>query len=69
MAYQFYKKDFKELRNKKIYYTKKKLLIRTFKGKRYKSNIEYALDRLGYEQEQAAKKFYDMFNETNEYEI
>lgn len=29
----------------------------------YKNKILYALDRLGYEQDQAAKKFYEMFEE------
>lgn len=31
----------------------------------YKNKILYALDRLGYEQDQAAKKFYEMFEEND----
>lgn len=63
VAYDTYKKDYDELKKRKIKVYKIKLLKNFFTGKTYKSKTIRALERLGYEQDEAANKFYEMFEE------
>lgn len=44
----------------RVRYYENRIAKKTYKGK-----ILNALDRLGYEQEKVAEKFYEMFNEEN----
>lgn len=65
IAYENYNKDFNNKKIKKVRQIKYKIAKNIFSGKTYKSKFMYALDRLAYEQEQLAEKFYEMFEENN----
>lgn len=69
VAYENYKENYDSIKKRKIKVYKIKLLKNYFTGHTYKSKTLRALERLGYEQDQVAKKFYEMFeeNEKNEY--
>ena len=68
ICYESYKKDFKKHKIVKVRKYKSKILSNFFGGNTYKGKVIYALERLGYEQDQAANKFYEMFEEENNYE-
>lgn len=67
IAYENYQKDFNNKKIKKIRQIKYKVAKNVLSGKTYKNKFMYALERLSYEQDQVAEKFYEMFEE-NSYE-
>ena len=64
IAYESYYKEFYKKKVNTIKEYKSKILRNYFKGKKYKNKFIYALDRLGYEQEQVSQKFYEMFEDS-----
>lgn len=65
VAYENYKKDYSLNKIKSVKKHKISIIKNCLSGMTYKNKILYALDRLGYEQDQAAKKFYEMFEEND----
>lgn len=65
VAYDNYVKDFKNNKIKNLKQIRYKLVKNILSGKTYKSKFMYALERLSYEQNQVAEKFYEMFEENN----
>lgn len=65
VAYESYINDFKKTNKVKKYKTK--ILHNYFSNKTYKSKVIRALERLDYAQQKAAEKFYEMFEEENNY--
>ena len=63
IAYENYIKDYKKIKTTKKH--KANIIKNVIAKKTYKGKILNALDRLGYEQEKAAEKFYEMFDEEN----
>ena len=63
VAYENYKKDYSLNKIKSVKKHKISIIKNCLSGMTYKNKILYALDRLGYEQDQAAEKFYEMFEE------
>lgn len=63
IAYENYIKDYKKIKTTKKH--KANIIKNVITKKTYKGKILNALDRLGYEQEKAAEKFYEMFDEEN----
>lgn len=61
VAYENYLKDYKNIKNIKKH--KANIMKKILTTKTYKSKILYALDRFGYEQDKAAEKFYEMFED------
>lgn len=61
VAYENYLKDYKNIKTIKKH--KANIIKKILTTKTYKSKILYALDRLGYEQDKAAEKFYEMFED------
>ena len=61
VAYDNYLNDYKKIKTVKKH--KKNIIKKMLVGKTYKNKILYALDRLGYEQDKAAEKFYEMFED------
>lgn len=61
IAYDNYVSDFNEDKTKRIKVYKIKILKNYFSNYTYKNKIEKAFTRLNYEQDQAAEKFYEMF--------
>ena len=63
VAYENYKKEYSLNKIKSVKKHKINIIKNCLSGMTYKNKILYALDRLGYEQDQAAEKFYEMFEE------
>ena len=63
VAYENYKKDYSLNKIKSVKKHKISIIKNCLSGMTYKNKILYALDRLGYEQDQAAEKLYEMFEE------
>lgn len=63
VAYENYKKEYSLNKIKSVKKHKINIIKNYLSGMTYKNKILYALDRLGYEQDQAAEKFYEMFEE------
>lgn len=63
ITYENYTKDYKKIKTTKKH--KVNIIKNVITKKTYKGKILNALDRLGYEQEKAAEKFYEMFDEKN----
>lgn len=63
ITYENYTKDYKKIKTTKKH--KVNIIKNVITKKTYKGKILNALDRLGYEQEKVAERFYEMFNEKN----
>jgi len=63
VAYDTYKENYDSIKKKRVSVYRIKILKNFFTGKTYKSKTIRALERLGYEQDKVANKFYEMFEE------
>lgn len=66
VAYKNYKTYYDSIKNKEVRVYRTKLLKNFFTGNTYRGKIINTLEKLGYEQDQIAQKFYEMLNDDNQ---